>query len=170
MTQAFNLSQFANKVNTSGQADLTTAVTGTLPVGNGGTGITTTPSNGQIPIGNGSNYTAATLTQGTGITITNASGAITIAASSSAPTTAQVQTAISGSNAGDLGTWGTFRNVTSGTTWSPGNNFAGSSLYWSAISSQGGSSTAGGSPSGTWKATSYSSGVGPMQATFFRIA
>jgi hypothetical protein len=37
MTQAFNLSQFANKVNTSGQADLTTAVTGTLPVANGGT-------------------------------------------------------------------------------------------------------------------------------------
>jgi hypothetical protein len=37
MTQAFNLSQFANKVNTSGQADLTTAVTGTLPIANGGT-------------------------------------------------------------------------------------------------------------------------------------
>ena len=37
MSQAFNLSQFANKVNTSGQADLTTAVTGTLPVANGGT-------------------------------------------------------------------------------------------------------------------------------------
>ena len=37
MTQAFNLSQFANKVNTSGQASLTTAVTGTLPVANGGT-------------------------------------------------------------------------------------------------------------------------------------
>ena len=38
MTQAFNLSQFANKVNTSGQADLTTAVSGLLPVANGGTG------------------------------------------------------------------------------------------------------------------------------------
>jgi hypothetical protein len=37
MTQAFNLSQFANKVNSSGQADLTTAVTGTLPIANGGT-------------------------------------------------------------------------------------------------------------------------------------
>ena len=37
MTQAFNLSRFANKVNTTGQADLTTAVTGTLPVANGGT-------------------------------------------------------------------------------------------------------------------------------------
>jgi hypothetical protein len=67
-----------------GKIGLTTHVSGTLPVGNGGTGITTTPTNGQIPIGNGTNYVAATLTQGTGITITNASGAITIAASGAA--------------------------------------------------------------------------------------
>ncbi len=78
MTQAFNLSQFANNINSSGLASLVTGVTGTLPVGNGGTGITTTPSNGQIPVGNGTNYTAATLTAGTGITVTNASGSITI--------------------------------------------------------------------------------------------
>lgn len=62
-----------------GKIGLTTHVSGTLPVGNGGTGITTTPSNGQIPIGNGTNYTAATLTAGSGITVTNASGAITVA-------------------------------------------------------------------------------------------
>ncbi|NDB58390.1 hypothetical protein EB001_08080 [bacterium] len=37
MTQAYNLGQFGNKVNTSGQANLTTAVTGTLPIANGGT-------------------------------------------------------------------------------------------------------------------------------------
>jgi len=61
-----------------GQVSLTAGVTGTLPVGNGGTGITTTPSNGQIPIGNGTNYTAATLTAGAGITITNASGSVTV--------------------------------------------------------------------------------------------
>lgn len=58
------------------------AVTGTLPVGNGGTGITTTPTNGQIPIGNGTNYTAATLTAGGGIGITNGAGSVTIATSS----------------------------------------------------------------------------------------
>jgi hypothetical protein len=52
MTQAFNLSQFANKVNTSGQADLTTAVTGTLPVANGGTGAATLTSN-NVLLGNG---------------------------------------------------------------------------------------------------------------------
>jgi len=59
---------------------LTTGVTGTLPVGNGGTNLATTPTNGQLLIGNGTNYTLATITQGTGITVTNASGSITIAA------------------------------------------------------------------------------------------
>jgi hypothetical protein len=80
MTQAFNLSQFANKVNTSGQASLTTAVTGTLPVANGGTNQTTY-TDGQLLIGNttGNTLTKATLTAGTGITVTNGSGAITIA-------------------------------------------------------------------------------------------
>lgn len=57
---------------------LTTEVSGTLPVGNGGTGITTW-SNGQIGIGNGSTLTAANLT-GTAnqINITNGAGSITI--------------------------------------------------------------------------------------------
>lgn len=56
-------------------------LSGTLGVGNGGTGVTTSPTNGQLLIGNGTGYTVATLTAGTGIAITNASGAITIAAS-----------------------------------------------------------------------------------------
>jgi hypothetical protein len=60
--------------------NLASNVTGTLPVGNGGTGITTTPSNGQIPIGNGTNYTAATLTAGNNVAITNASGSVTVGA------------------------------------------------------------------------------------------
>jgi hypothetical protein len=60
---------------------LTTGVTGTLPVANGGTGLTTTPANGALDIGNGTGFTRTTLTQGSGITITNASGSITIAAS-----------------------------------------------------------------------------------------
>lgn len=37
MTQAFNLSQLANKVNTSGQLDATTGLSGALPIANGGT-------------------------------------------------------------------------------------------------------------------------------------
>lgn len=61
---------------------LSTGVTGTLPVANGGTGLTATPSNGQIDIGNGSGFTRATLTAGSGISITNGSGTITIASTS----------------------------------------------------------------------------------------
>ena len=63
---------------TYGKVDLTTTVTGTLPVANGGTGLSSTPANGQILIGNGTNYTAATLTAGAGISINNAVGSVTI--------------------------------------------------------------------------------------------
>ena len=40
MTQAFNLSQLANNLNTSGQLDATDGLTGAVPVANGGTGAT----------------------------------------------------------------------------------------------------------------------------------
>lgn len=50
------------------------------PAGQGGTGNTATPSNGQILIGNGTGYSLTTLTAGSGISITNASGTITVAA------------------------------------------------------------------------------------------
>ncbi|MES2970929.1 MAG: hypothetical protein V4702_01240 [Patescibacteria group bacterium] len=60
--------------------DLASAeVTGILPVGNGGTGVNgSAAANGQLLIGNGTGYTLATLTQGAGITISNASGSITV--------------------------------------------------------------------------------------------
>ena len=93
----------AGKVTNSmlaGSIDLTSKVTGTLPVANGGTGLSTTPANGQLNIGNGSGFTRATLTAGTGITITNASGAITIA-STAVP---------SGTTRGDILYW-------NGTAW-----------------------------------------------------
>ncbi len=51
-----------------------------LPVTNGGTGLTSAPTNGQLLIGNsGGGFTQATLTAGAGVSITNGSGAITIA-------------------------------------------------------------------------------------------
>jgi len=61
---------------------LSTGVTGTLPVANGGTGQTSY-TNGQLLIGNstGNTLTKATLTAGTGISITNSTGSITIASS-----------------------------------------------------------------------------------------
>jgi hypothetical protein len=70
---------------------LSSGVTGTLPVANGGTGQTTY-TDGQLLIGNtnGNTLTKATLTAGTGVTITNGSGAITIAATASAATATTV--------------------------------------------------------------------------------
>lgn len=40
MTQAFNLAQLANNLNSSGQLDATDGLTGVLPIANGGTGST----------------------------------------------------------------------------------------------------------------------------------
>ena len=64
-----------------GQVSLTTDVTGTLPIANGGTGLTSTPANGALDIGNGTGFTRTTLTQGTNIAITNGAGSISIAVS-----------------------------------------------------------------------------------------
>ena len=83
-----DLSYLATTINNIGN--------GTVPLGNvlvtggawqggavqplyGGTGITTAPSNGQLLIGNGGIYSLGTLIAGSGVTITNAGGSITIA-------------------------------------------------------------------------------------------
>lgn len=67
-----------------GKVGLTTHVSGTLGVGNGGTGATATPTNGQLLIGNGSTYTVASLSAGTGVTITPGSGTLQIAVTTTA--------------------------------------------------------------------------------------
>ena len=75
-------------INITGNAGGTAAnVTGTVAVGNGGTGQTTY-TNGQLLIGNttGGTLTKATLTAGANISITNGAGSITIAAASAAGT------------------------------------------------------------------------------------
>lgn len=50
-----------------------------IAVSLGGTGLTSTPTNGQLLIGNGAGYTLATLTDGSGISITEGAGTITVA-------------------------------------------------------------------------------------------
>jgi hypothetical protein len=62
----------------------------TVPVSAGGTGLTSTPTNGQLDIGNGTGFTRATLTAGSGVSITNGSGSITIAATGSGGTVTSV--------------------------------------------------------------------------------
>ena len=74
-------------------------VTGTVAVANGGTGQTTY-TDGQLLIGNttGNTLAKATLTPGTGITITNGAGAITINASAATPTVAGIVFGRTGNN------------------------------------------------------------------------
>ena len=68
----------------NGTATITTLnLTNALGVAYGGTGLSSTPTNGQIDIGNGTGFTRATLTAGAGITITNASGSVTVAGTGS---------------------------------------------------------------------------------------
>jgi hypothetical protein len=83
---AWNGSDFVKIV--SNPVVLTSDVSGVLPEANGGTGEFTY-SNGQLLIGNAAGgLTKATLTAGANVTVTNADGAITIAASDTSGITA----------------------------------------------------------------------------------
>jgi hypothetical protein len=101
------------------------AVTGTLPVGNGGTGQTSY-TDGQLLIGNTSGNTLAkgTLTAGTGISITNGAGSITVAATNNGTVTS-----VSGT--------GTVNGITlTGTVTSSGNLTLGGTLSNVSLSTQ----------------------------------
>jgi hypothetical protein len=78
-----------------------------LDTSRGGTGLSgSSAANGTLLIGNGTGYTLATLTQGNGVSITNASGNITLAVSSSVPTSVTNDTNVTGSIAGNTLTLG----------------------------------------------------------------
>jgi len=110
MTQAFNLSQLANKVNSSGLLDASTGLTGIAPIANGGTGRSTLTTNyvllgngtsalqmiapstsGNYLTSNGTTWTSAapsggvtSAVSGNGVAVSAATGAVTFSAS--APT------------------------------------------------------------------------------------
>ena len=85
-----------------GKVGLTTHVTGTLPIANGGTNLTSTPTDGQLLIGStaGAGYSLATLTAGTAIGITNGAGAITINNNGVTSLTASTGISVSASTGG----------------------------------------------------------------------
>jgi len=114
-----NLSSF-----TSGGAVYATSTsaltTGTLPVASGGTGQSSY-TDGQLLIGNtsGNTLTKTTLTQGSGVTITNSAGGITISATGSGGTitgvTASAPLASSGGTAPNISFTGTLAAANGGT-------------------------------------------------------
>jgi hypothetical protein len=74
MTQAYNLSQLANNLNTSGQLDATDGLVNAVPIANGGTGASnqaTARSNLDVPSTSGSGATGNWPIKSNGIQTTN---------------------------------------------------------------------------------------------------
>jgi hypothetical protein len=82
--------QDSDSVSITGGSISGSTVTGTVAVINGGTGLTDVPTNGQVLIGNGVDFDLNTLTAGSGVTITNGAGVITIEAAGSGGTVTSV--------------------------------------------------------------------------------
>jgi hypothetical protein len=76
MSNAFNLSQLANFVDSSGKVNISTGSTGTLPTTQGGTGLTTVGTNGQILQSNGTTLSWATPSSGGVTSLNGQTGAI----------------------------------------------------------------------------------------------
>ena len=70
-------------------------LSGVLPIAQGGTGLSSTPTNGQLLIGNGTGFTLATLTGGSGVTVTNNAGSISLSAAGLPAVVVTASTAIS---------------------------------------------------------------------------
>lgn len=80
-----------NLTNIATLAAATLQLTNALGISYGGTGLSGTPTNGQLLIGNGTGYTLATLSAGSGVSITNSAGGVSIAATGSGGTVTSVQ-------------------------------------------------------------------------------
>lgn len=136
MTQAYNLSQLANKVNTSGQLDPATGFSATIPLASGGTGASTLTgnsvtitnaggtalttvaagANGNVLTSNGTTWTSSALPAGgfTNLLFVTTTGPFTTPA-----TTTRVKiTCMGGGGASASGTGGGFPPVP--TTGAPG--------------------------------------------------
>jgi len=81
-------------LQSTGTQSITISLASAVPVSLGGTGQTSAPSNGQLLIGNGSSFVLSTLTAGTGMTITNNAGSITLASAGLPVVTVTASTAI----------------------------------------------------------------------------
>jgi hypothetical protein len=137
MTQAFNLSQFANKLNSSGQTDNTGLQNSAVTV-TAGTGMS---GGGSVALGSSVTLTNAGVTSvaaGTGISVSASTGGITI--TNTAPASGGV-TSVTGGN-GITSSGGTTPSISLGipTNGSVGTYVLGGNIYASAGSVNYGSS------------------------------
>ena len=124
MTQALNLANFANNLNTSGATTNAGLQNSSVTV-TAGTGMS---GGGAVSLGSSvtlNNAGVTSVTAGTGISVSAATGAVTISSTSSAPTTAQVLSATAGASWGAVGTYmGGGVNANTGSTVTAGSNYA----------------------------------------------
>ena len=101
---------------TLGNVTLTNATVSSLSTAitfaQGGTGLTSTPANGALDIGNGTGFTRTTLTAGSGVSITNGAGSISIAATSSGITSGTAVASTSGTSIDFTGIPSTVKRIT----------------------------------------------------------
>lgn len=140
MTQAFNLAQLANKVNTSGQLDAATGLVNAVPVANGGLALSAIAAR-SIPVANVANtYTTLTPTASQSIRI-NAGNTAWEAFTPGTGTVTSVATG-NGLSGGAITTTGTL------TIAAPGFNTVGAYVYGTTAAditiSSGGTIAAGG--------------------------
>lgn len=90
----------------NGTIDLTTKVTGILPVQNGGTGLDgSVAENGMLLIGNGTGFSLDSLTAGTGIAILNTPGGIEISTTITGGVNSNVAGNVNPNNIANGQTW-----------------------------------------------------------------
>jgi hypothetical protein len=135
MTQAFNLSQLANNLNTSGKLDATDGLTGAVPVANGGTGQSSLTANAVV-LGNGTSgvTTVAPSTSGN-VLVSNGTTWVSQAPSGGGVTSLNGQTgAITNTDFQAIGSYAVLMNVVN-SSLSLGSTIAGSSLRYNAVNS-----------------------------------
>ena len=91
------------------------------------------------------------ITAGTGISVSASTGAVTVSATGTAPSTSQVLSATAGASEGAVGTYA-LASSSAAATW--GTTRAGSSCYW--VNTNNGNA---GQLSGTWKMLSWGGGT-----------
>ncbi len=147
--------------------NLTTNVTGTLPVANGGTGSTTLTVN-NVLLGNGTSALQS-VAPGTSGNLLTSNGTTW---QSTALTASTVCNAIAGLTYGDVGTF-VFAAEANGNTISPGSTYSGADLRAAGFRVDSGSSPAlslqvsGAALSGTWRALGYAASGDTRTATLF---